>query len=183
MWFCFGWPDPLKKVHTVAQLVTQRWTDRWTITWRGCAGTSLWAQVNHACMFNLVMQSAMQAPPRYALKTSLLTRTTWTLACLFQNKLVWCCFWKHQYWWFLTCSFTRRPPAVVLSGQRDGQLPSQTTPRMASSWGSELIMARPCLQPNPNPGETTRVAQMSGSRGTDRKHGQVGSPDRKQEVM
>lgn len=78
---------PFKEAHTVAQLVTQRQTDRWTVTRRGCAGTSLWAQVHHAWMFNLVMHSAMQAPPRYALKTSLLTRTTWTLACLLQNKL------------------------------------------------------------------------------------------------
>lgn len=96
---------PFKKAHTVAQLVTQRWTDRWTMKQCGCAGTSLWVRVNHAWVFNLVMHSAMQAPPRYALKTSLLTRTTWTLACPFQNKLVLCSFWKHQYWCFLTCSF------------------------------------------------------------------------------
>lgn len=76
-------------------------------------------------------------------------------------------------------------PAVVLSGQRDGRLPGQTTPRMPSlmsftaNHGPTLL---PTLAP-PSPGETTRVAQMSGGRGTDRKHGQVGSPDRKQEVM
>lgn len=41
------------------------------------------------------------------------------------------------------------------------------------------------LPPSPfHPNETTAVAQMGGGvGGTDRKHGQVGSPDIKQEVM
>lgn len=84
---------------------------------RGLAGLSCIVSTQMPPM----MHSAMQAPPQYVLKTSLLKRITPTAALLiWKHGQVWFAVIKHQY---LSSSFVHRPPAGVLSWQRDGQLP------------------------------------------------------------
>lgn len=83
-----------------------------------------------------VMHSAMQASPPYALKTLLLTRITPTSALPLYEHTVFLYFLGNGNTKILTrlsSSFSRCPAAVVLSGQRDGQLPQPNNtkrPRM-----------------------------------------------------
>lgn len=128
-----------------------------------------------------VMHSAMQAPPRYVLKTSLLKRITPTAALLiWRHGQVWFSAVKHQN--LSSSSFVRRRPAGVLSGQRDGQLPQPTNIKHPGT-SCSLANHGPAPSTTTTLNETTTVSPDGwGGRETGNT-GQVGSPDRKQEVM
>lgn len=95
-----------KREHKEAQLVTHKWMDGWTdgrihghhdIMMWPCAGSTGGTQDSHAQILTWtppVMHSAMQAPPRYALKTSLLTGIILTSAPLLYEQLVFCFFYE-----------------------------------------------------------------------------------------